>query len=559
MSKSFLTRLNSLRSSSQERFSMLPKTTVPRSQFNVSAAHKLDMYPDYLVPIYWHDVLPGETLSLSHEILGMLTNAMVAPIMDNIYLEVQYWFVPYRLIWDNWERFQGARKNPEDSIDFLIPQMNSGENGVDFRTIHDYIGVPPKVPNLDFNCMFHRAYNKIYNIWYRDQNLQDSVPEHSDDGPDPIGDYMLLKRGKRKDYFTSCLPWPQKSPDGSAVTLGLGTTAPVVGNGNAFGLTDGTVTAYEGSFITQGVWANTRWTDSGFPAVGDTPDGVNSGSTTLWGVSQDPEKSGLVADLSEATSITINRLRLAIQMQRLFERDARGGTLYSDILASHFGVISPDARLQRPEYLGGGFQRFQIQGIPQTSATDDVTPQGTLTAIGGVLDTSGKFMKSFVEHGVVLGLASIRTDLTYQQGLPRQLSYQTRYDLYMPVFAHLGEQPVLNKEIYAQGKDVVDEKGDPIDEKVFGYQERYAEYRFGFNRISGGLRSTFPQSLDKWHLAQKFDELPTLSAEFIESMMPWERMMSVTDEPPFRLMCRWKGYADLPMPANSIPGLMDHF
>lgn len=544
---SFLTKLNSLRSSSQQRFAMLPKTTVPRSQFDVSASHMFDFYPDYLIPIYWHDVLPGETLSLSHEILGMLTNAMVAPIMNNLYLEVQYWFVPYRLIWDNWERFQGARKNPDDSIDFLIPQMNSGENGVDFLSMHDYIGVPPGVANLDFNCMVHRAYNKIYNVWYRDQNLQDSVPEHTGDGPDPIEDYVLLKRGKRKDYFTSCLPWPQKSPDGSAVTLGLGTTAPVIGNGNPLGLTEGMGLSTESYQMV----AN--------PSNGSLGSFSNPGYDGVTGVSEDPEKSGLVADLSEATSITINRLRLAIQMQRLFERDARGGTLYSDILASHFGVISPDARLQRPEYLGGGFQRFQIQGIPQTSATDDVTPQGTLTAIGGVLDTSGKFMKSFVEHGVVLGLASVRTDITYQQGLPRQLSYQTRYDLYMPVFAHLGEQAVLNKEIYAQGKDVVDENGDPVDDQVFGYQERWAEYRYGFNRISGTLRSTHPQSLDKWHLAQKFDQLPTLSSEFIESTMPWQRMMSVTDEPPFRLYCRWNGVADLPMPASSIPGLMDHF
>jgi hypothetical protein len=478
-------------------------------------------------------------------------------------LETFFFFVPNRLVWDNWQKFNGEQKNPTDSTDFLIPTV-SGTN-VQNQTLWDYFGLPTNVDKvLKVNALPFRAYNLIFNEWFRDENLQESLKVPTGDGPDNLSDYNLVRRGKRHDYFTSCLPWPQKGP---GVEISLGGTAKVSGD---IGLA-----AQYGSFHSDnGLGSVSNWSNS-YPV--SFTDSVTLGSKDqAWGQvpktiplsitatpSSDPGRisfyagrglvlaNNLSADLSGATPISINDLRQAFQIQKLYERDARGGTRYTEILRSHFGVISPDARLQRPEYLGGSSARISINPVQQTSATNDITPQGNLAAFGVVSDSFHGFSKSFVEHGYVFGFVNVRADLTYQQGLNRMWSRQGRFDFYWPVLAHLGEQAVLNKEIYAQGT--------ADDDKVFGYQERYAEYRYYPGQITGKFRSTDPQPLDSWHLAQKFSSLPTLSSQFIQDTPPVERVIAVHDEPQFLFDSYIRLKCARPMPVYSVPGLVDHF
>jgi hypothetical protein len=389
-------------------------------------------------------------------------------------------------------------------------------------------------------CAFWpRAYNLIYNEWFRDQNMQNSVTVHKGNGPDTYTDYALLRRGKRHDYFTSALPWPQK---GSSVTLPLGTSAPVY--------SDNTDISFK--------------TDND-PTVLPFYGAVDSSLNNRLGLSVNPNaqrplrfsNSGLYADLSAATSATINQLRQSFQIQKLLERDARGGTRYTEIIRSHFGVISPDARLQRPEYLGGGSTVVNINPIAQTSATNisgGSTVLGNLAAMGTSLASGHGFTQSFVEHGVIIGLVSVRADLTYQQGLPRMWSRSTRYDFYFPAFATLGEQAVLNKEIYATGTST--------DDDVFGYQERWAEYRYKPSQITGLFRSTTTGTLDAWHLAQKFTSLPTLNSTFIQETPPVSRVVAVGAAANGQQFL-FDSFFDItmarPMPMYSVPGLIDHF
>ncbi len=538
-----------MKSVMNHKFSDVPNVSVPRSSFDRSHGYKTTFDAGDLVPFFCDEALPGDSFNLDATLMARL-NTPIFPIMDNMFLDTFFFAVPYRLLWDNWKKFNGEQANPSDSIDYTIPTMTSPPTtGYSESSLSDYFGIPPGVPNVVHSSLFHRAYNLCYNEWFRDQNLIDSVVVDKDDGPDNPSDYVILKRGKRHDYFTSCLPWPQK---GDAVSLPLGISAPIMGIGLA-------ANQYAAGNV------NIRETDSSSQPVitGWISDPTPAGTPyNKVAIEEDPNNltfPNIRADLTNATAATINQLREAFQVQKILEKDARAGTRYIELIKSHFGVTSPDARLQRPEYLGGSSTPISITPVTQQSESG-TTPQGNISAFSSTVSMRNGFTKSFSEHNIIIGIVSVRADLTYQQGLNKMFTRETRYDFYLPSLAHLGEQAVLNSELYLQDPSVdTGSTGIPDNDKVFGYQERWSEMRYKPSLITGQFRSSSALTLDAWHLSQDFSSLPLLSQTFIEETPPISRVVAVPSQPDFNLDCYISLRCARPMPLFSVPGMIDHF
>lgn len=539
-------------------FSNAPQVYQKRSRFDRSFVRKMTFDEGKLVPFFVDEVLPGDTISLTVRDFCRLATP-VAPFMDNLYLDKFFFFVPNRLVWEHWQNFCFEQEDPDDSTDYVVPTCQlaggtAGETGI--GTLWDYFALPTGLTNaLNVNALPFRMYYLIWNEWFRDENLQKSVKIDKSDanvvfkqdrvadqpswifssGTTYVNGFALAPRGKRFDYFTSALPFQQKGP---GVEISLSGDAPVKGlylYGS--GSTSGEV-GYDsaGNVLPIGSPVNTA-----YPYL-------LKESTGSVGPNNLPQ---VYADLNDLSAISISSLRTAFQMQKFYERLARGGSRYTEVLTSFFGVVSPDSRLQRPEYLGGSSKMVNINPVAQTSSTGDVTPQGNLAAYGVSASKYHAFTKSFVEHGYIIGLLEVRADLTYQQGINKMWLRSTVYDWYWPTFSHLSEQAILNAEIYAQGTE--EDKG------VFGYQERYAEYRYHPSEICGHFRSTYTKPLDVWHLSQKFDSLPTLSDQFIQDSPPVERVIATKNYPHFLIDIGFKYHTTRAMPMYGIPGLVDHF
>lgn len=531
------------------RFSDAPAMYMRRTKFDRSHVYKTTFDAGKLIPVFVDEVLPGDTTRMSVNYFARLATP-IKPIMDNIYLDWFFFFVPNRLVWDHWQNFCFEQDDPDDSIDYVIPTTSAGDTSDTSKAVGslwDYFGLPIGLSNgsgVNVSALPFRAVYLIWNEWFRDENLQKTVKiqkgdtnevldsSRTSDQPSWVSDltvsgYVCPPRGKRHDYFTSALPWTQKGP---GVDISLTGNAPIMATTNTEPAphVPGIYVARDGASDTR--FAAMTWDTS--------PANVASGS--------------VYADLSKVSAITINGLRTAFQMQKFYERLARGGSRYTEVLRSFFGVVSPDARLQRPEFLGSFTKMVMVNPIAQTSATDDTSPQGNLSAYGVTASNFHGFTKSFVEHGYIIGFVCARADLTYQQGVNKMWLRSTVYDFYWPTFAHLGEQAIELREIYAQGTEA--------DTTVFGYQERYAEYRYKPSQVTGKFRSAVTGgNLDVWHLSQFFKNAPTLNEEFITENPPIKRIIAVPSEPEFLLDIGFRYTTVRPMPMFGTPGLVDHF
>lgn len=550
----------------ESHFAQLPRVDISRSTFDRSSSHKTSFNVGDVIPFYIDEVLPGDTFSVkTSKVVRM--QSLLTPVMDNVYLDTYYFFVPNRLVWEHWRELNGENTTSAwiPSVEYQVPQVTAPTGGWSTGTIADYFGIPVSVGNLSVSALPFRAYALIMNEWFRDENLSDPVnipvtdaTTAGSNGSNYITDLVKggkpFKAAKYRDYFTSCLPSPQKGPD---VQIPVATPNPYP----VYPMED-SVPAFTSNLY----WRNLQ--SPGTPRITDTtmvaiygnnsPAGrtIAGGSTgVVEGVPIAPDNLWAYPAGGEgfAVAATINQLRLAFQIQKLYERDARGGTRYIEILKSHFGVTSPDARLQRPEYLGGNRCPITINQILQSSETTSSSPQGNPVGQSLTTDVHFDFKKSFVEHGFVIGLMVARYDHTYQQGLERFWSRKDRFDYYWPVFANIGEQAVLNKEIFAQGT--------AQDDEVFGYQEAWADYRYKPSRVSGEMRSNVANTLDAWHLADDYDTLPSLSDSWIrEDPSPVNRVLAVSERVANQLFCDIyiQNKCTRPMPMYSVPGLIDH-
>ena len=537
-------------------FAQIPWTEIPRSSFSRSHTQKTTMDAGLLYPIYVDDMLPSDTFSVDLTVFGRMSNATVVPFMDNLYFDIQCFIVPYRLVWDNFKKFMGERRSPGDSVDYLIPQVVAGSNGFGADSLYDHMGVYPFAANLSVSALFGRAYILIWNEWYRDENLQDWHNLSFGDGPDNVANFVILPRGKRHDYFTSSLPWPQKG-DSVMIPGSDMITAPVITSVDTHDVNK--------SLVWKGTDGSNIPNNTLFGTINNAQRIFNSNANTVQGTTN-PVPVNLVADIQGVPLVSVNVLRQGFAAQRLLEKDARGGTRYTEVIRTHFGTVSPDARQQRPEYVGGGTIMMNVSPIAQTSASDTTSPQGNLVAQVTLANSKVSFTKSVTEHSILLCLASIRADLTYQQGTNRMFFRKGRLDFYWPTLSHVGEQSLKLQEIFTQAPSVKSPDGETsYNEYVFGYQEAWAEYRYYPSLITGKMRSKTQGapsdylSLDVWHLAQKFDSVPVLNSEFIEEHPPLQRVMSVTNEPPFIVDIVARVKAVRPMPVYSVPGLIDHF
>lgn len=544
---------------SEYNFAQNPQVGVSRSRFQRNSDNKTTFNTGDLIPIYLDEVLPGDTHQIDVACVMRMATP-IFPVMDNAYCDFYFFFVPNRLLWEHWKEFMGENKETAwtPKTEYSVPQVTAPADGWKEGTLADYLGLPTKVKGISVSALPGRAYGLIYNEWFRNQNVTqptlvevtDATTTGKNDGSATNDSAITLakplKAAKVFDYYTGALPEPQK---GEPITIPLGGNAPIYG--------------FKDIALTQKIEAspsslNRIWTSKpggdGKSLIYEDSGATNKGQIGLYEFDQWGNYNGsgiLGADLSNVTAATINQLRQAFQIQKLLEKDARGGTRYREVLREHFGVISPDSRMQIPEYLGGYRLPINVSQVIQTSSSDETSPLGNTAALSVTTMNKPMFTKSFTEHGFIMGLAVVRTDQTYQQGIERMWSRKGRYDYYWPVLANIGEQAILNKEIYAQG--------NAKDDEAFGYQEAWADYRYKPSKVTGLFRSNAQQSLDAWHYAQDYDALPTLSTAWMEQgEAEMKRTLAVQSQPDFIADFYFMNKTTRCMPVYSIPGLIDH-